>query len=132
MFQMLPHEVAAVVAGTALPLAALWGVLLVLRPNRDLTYHTEALRRQLALLTFPADEAEHRVQVVSDVLRRQTEELNHASDQGVPAIEGDLGPGAGKLGPFIRGVEPGVGRNCRHAKRPIGTGQRIVRIGRSV
>ena len=50
---MLPHEVAAVAAGVAVPLAFLWLILVFVRPNRELQHHTETLRRHLDLLTYP-------------------------------------------------------------------------------
>ena len=54
---ILPYELAAFVAGVTMPLAFLWLVLVFMKPNRELRQHTDALRRQLALLTFPAEEA---------------------------------------------------------------------------
>jgi len=78
---LLPHEVPALVAGVMVPLAFLWLILVFVRPRRELRHHTETLRRQLALLTYPAEAAESRIRIVADLLHEQTDMLNRASDR---------------------------------------------------
>ena len=57
---MLPHELGALFAGFATPLAFLWLAISYLRQDQEVRRHTEMLRRQLELLTYPAEEAEAR------------------------------------------------------------------------
>ena len=79
--QMLAHELGALVAGMAAPLAFLWLAMAYFRRGYDVRDHTEALRRQLEMLTYPAEEAEARISQVSEALRKQAEELSRASDK---------------------------------------------------
>ena len=74
--QMLAHELGALVAGMASPLAFLWLAMAYFRRGYDVRDHTEALRRQLEMLTYPAEEAEARIGQVSEALRKQAEELS--------------------------------------------------------
>ena len=79
--QMLAHELGAMVAGMTAPLAFLWLSMAYFRRGYDVRNHTEALRRQLDMLTYPAEEAEARIGQVSEALRKQAEELSRASDK---------------------------------------------------
>ena len=66
----------------AAPLAFLWLAMAYFRRGYDVRDHTEALRRQLEMLTYPAEEAEARISQVSEALRKQAEELAlRASDK---------------------------------------------------
>ena len=56
------------------------------RRGYDVREHSEALRRQLEMLTYPAEEAEARISQVSEALRKQAEELSRASDKATVDI----------------------------------------------
>ena len=62
------------------PLVVLWLVVLYLRRGGELREHTEMLRAQLELLTYPPEDAESRVRVVTDSLRSQAEALDRVTD----------------------------------------------------
>ncbi|MEC8173403.1 MAG: hypothetical protein VX090_08480, partial [Pseudomonadota bacterium] len=72
--QMLAHELGAMVAGMTAPLAFLWLGLAYFRRGYDVREHSEALRRQLEMLTYPAEEAEAQISQVSEALRKQADE----------------------------------------------------------
>src|SRR3546814_10088462 len=84
---MLPHEFGALVAGFFMPLATLWFFVAYFRRGQDVRHHTELLRRQLALLTYPAEEAEARIRTISDSLRRQADELSRSSDHATVQLQ---------------------------------------------
>ena len=79
--QLLPHEFGALVAGMATPLIVLWLVVVFARRGLEVRQHTQMLRRQLEMLTYPAEDAEARINEVSDTLRRQADELSRVSDR---------------------------------------------------
>ena len=70
---MLAHELGAMLAGMTAPMAFLWLGLAYFRRGSDVRDHSEALRRQLEMLTYPAEEAEARISQVSEALRKQAE-----------------------------------------------------------
>ena len=80
-------EVAMLVAGIAAPLAVIWLVVIFVRRNSDLREHTDMLRQQLDLLTYPAADAELRVRGVAESLRTQAEELNRVTDTATIQME---------------------------------------------
>ena len=77
--QFLPHEIGMLVSGFALPLAMLWAGIGAFRRAYDIRFHTEMLRRHLDLLAYPAEEHESRVTMISDLLKKQADELSTAS-----------------------------------------------------
>src|SRR3546814_1605710 len=70
-----------------MPLATLWFFVAYFRRGQDVRHHTELLRRQLALLTYPAEEAEARIRTISDSLRRQADELSRSSDHATVQLQ---------------------------------------------
>ena len=83
---MLAHELGAMLAGMTAPMAFLWLGLAYFRRGSEVRDHSEALRRQLEMLTYPAEEAEARISQVSEALRKQAEELSRASDKATVDI----------------------------------------------
>ncbi len=79
--RMLPHEIGALLAGAVMPLALLWVIITYFRRGFEIRHYTEALQRQYELLTYPAEDAESRIQEISDSLKRQSEALSRASDK---------------------------------------------------
>jgi hypothetical protein len=80
-------EVAMLIAGIVAPLAVIWLVVIFVRRNADLREHTDMLRQQLDLLTYPAADAELRVRAVAESLRTQAEELNRVTDTATIQME---------------------------------------------
>ncbi|MCK5273549.1 MAG: hypothetical protein KAR37_02790, partial [Alphaproteobacteria bacterium] len=80
-------EIAMLIAGVATPLAVIWLIVLFVRRNADLREHTEMLRRQLDLLTYPAEDAELHVRKIAESLRAQAEELNRVTDTATIQME---------------------------------------------
>ena len=78
--QLLPHEMGMLFAGFALPVAMFWAGISSFRRSHDVRFHTEMLRRHLDLLGYPAEEHEGRVKTVSDLLKKQAEELTQVSE----------------------------------------------------
>jgi hypothetical protein len=85
---MLPHELAAAVAGVFAPLAVLWLAVLYWARGRDLAAATAAINHQLGLLTFPSEGAAERAEAAGAVLKRQAEALRSASDQSSELLSG--------------------------------------------
>lgn len=82
-----PLELAAVVGAFTAPLSFLW--LLVALFDRGAVGRAEAaaLRRQLALLTYPAEAADVRVTTIADALRAQTRDLAGATREAAHQAE---------------------------------------------
>lgn len=74
------HELAAIVAGGCFPLLLLVLLALYIRRAQDVRLHTRTLERQLALLTYPAEDGEMRIRHIGDALRRQADDLFRAGE----------------------------------------------------
>lgn len=79
LLALTPVEVAALTGAVFAPLAFLWLIVAFTERGALLRSEAEALRRHLALLTYPAEAAEGRIATVSDALRAQTRELAQAT-----------------------------------------------------
>ena len=85
LFFLLPHELGIFIAGVFAPLAFLWLVLLYAVVGRRLAHTRDLLAARLDALTYPAEDAESRVALVSAALRVQAQELSAVSDAAVAA-----------------------------------------------
>ncbi|MBC8240798.1 MAG: hypothetical protein H8E30_10025 [Alphaproteobacteria bacterium] len=83
---LLPHELASVLSAVFAPLGVLWLALFYLRRGSEMTDHAAALQAELRRLTYPDNQANARIEMVSAALRRQAEELTQASEQATDQV----------------------------------------------
>lgn len=74
-----PLEMAALIAAAFLPVSVIWLIVVALDRGTALRREAEALRRQLALLAYPAEAAEDRIRTIGDSLRGQVRDLSNAT-----------------------------------------------------
>lgn len=79
LLALQPLEVAGLTGAVFAPLAFVWLIVAFAERGALLRSEAEALRRHLALLTYPAEAAEGRIATISDSLRAQTRELAQAT-----------------------------------------------------
>ena len=78
---LLLHEQALVVLAVFVPLVFLWLALAFGSQALELRSSTDRISIALSRLTYPAEEAEDRVRVVTESLRGQARDLNEATDR---------------------------------------------------
>ncbi|MBT4171122.1 MAG: hypothetical protein HOE05_23515, partial [Rhodospirillaceae bacterium] len=83
---LLPHELAAVLSAVFAPLGVLWLMLFYLRRGSEMTDHAEQLQAELRRLTYPDDQADARIEMISAALRHQADELTQASEQATEQV----------------------------------------------
>ena len=81
LLYLLPHELGAFLAGIFAPLAFVWLAVAYLTRTDELRETTQALRHELSLLTYPPDEAEEKVNAITEALHRQAQELANVSER---------------------------------------------------
>ena len=77
---LLPNELGGFLAGAVAPIALLWVLVTYFQRGADLKRHSDALLRQLRLITFPAEAGEIRARTIIASLAAQTEEMSRQSD----------------------------------------------------
>lgn len=83
-----PLEASALSAGAFSPLAFLWLIVAYVDRGASIRREGEALRRHLALLTYPADASEQRIATIADALRAQSRDLSGATRDAAAQAEG--------------------------------------------
>ena len=71
----------AFLAGIFAPLAFVWLTVAYFTRTDELRETTQALRHELSLLTYPPDEAEEKVNAITEALHRQAQELANVSER---------------------------------------------------
>lgn len=71
-----PVEMAALAAAAVMPVSVVWLIVIALDRGAALRREADALRRQLALLAYPAEAAEGRISTIGDSLRAQVRDLS--------------------------------------------------------
>lgn len=77
----LPHELGGFFAGIFAPPAFFWLLVAYLRRSADFTETAGHIRQGMSRLTYPADEAADRVEVISEALSRQADMLSTATER---------------------------------------------------
>ncbi len=76
---LLPHEIGAFLMGIFAPLAFVWLALFFFVRGQEMRDTAAVLGEELRRLTYPAEDAEERVQAIAASLRAQAEELGAIS-----------------------------------------------------
>src|SRR5690606_21628582 len=85
---LLPHELGGVLAGVFTPIFCIWLIAIYLMRGREIRDYNDKLAARLAELTFPDAAGEHRLQSVSEALKRQAAELRLATEEAAAALDG--------------------------------------------
>ena len=80
---LLPHEIGAFLTGIFAPLAFVWLALFFYVRGHEMRDTAAVLREELRRLTYPAEDAEEKVQAIAESLRAQAEELGAVSERAI-------------------------------------------------
>ena len=83
LFTLLPDQFGSFMATLVLPLAFLWLVIAYLDRGRELRREAAQMRAYLAQLTYPASQAEGRINTIADSLKAQSRALVDASETAI-------------------------------------------------
>ena len=86
--ELFPHELGAIFAGVATPLAFLWLFLSFLAQGAERQRQASALAQTLAELTYPTPEAEAKISAITVALRRQSRELQSHAETTLSQVAG--------------------------------------------
>lgn len=84
---LMPLELVALVTAALLPPTIIWMVVLLLDRSNALRQEAKALRRQLALLAYPAEGAQDRIGTIAESLRAQSRDLSGATREAANHAE---------------------------------------------
>ena len=83
IFILQPHELGSVFTGIFAPLVFLWLILAYVGPGMVIRETTKNLEKELAKLTYSADDSEARVHAIAEALRHQAQEPSAVSESAV-------------------------------------------------